>query len=80
MVKKENCVKQIEFQSFLDSFIVYLKADHIYKDIAETRFGNSNYELDRRMPKGKNKKVIGLMKKELDGKIMTKFVKLRGKC
>ena len=55
MVKKENCVKQIEFQSFLDSFIVYLKADHIYKDIAETRIGNSNYELDRRMPKGKKK-------------------------
>ena len=56
MVKKENCVKQIEFQSFLDSFIVYLKADHIYKDIAETRIGNSSYELDRRVPKGKKKR------------------------
>ena len=40
-----------------DSFIVYIKTDDIYKDI-ETRFDNSNYELDRLLPKGKNKKVI----------------------
>ena len=54
----------------------------IYKDIAEdveTRFDTSNYELDRPLPKGKNKKVIGLMKDELSGKTMTKFVGLRAK-
>ena len=37
-------------------FIVYIKADDIYKDIAEdveTRFDASNYLLDRPFPKGK---------------------------
>ena len=51
-----------------DSFIVYTKADDIYKDIAEdieTRFDTSNYELDRPLPKEKNKKVIRLMKDKL---------------
>ena len=58
------------------------KADDIYKDVAEdavTRFDSSNYELDRPLPKGKNKKVIGLMKDELGGKIMKKFLGLRAK-
>ena len=39
-----------------DSFIVYIKTNYIYKDIAEdvkTRFDTSNYELDRPFPKGK---------------------------
>ena len=42
-----------------ESFIVYIKTDDIYKDIAEdfeTRFDTSNYELERTLPKGKNKK------------------------
>ena len=46
-----------------DSFILYIKADDIYKNIAEdieTRFDTSNYELDRPFPRGKNKKGIGL--------------------
>ena len=45
----------------------------------EIRFDTSFYELDRPLPKGENKKVIGLMKGELGGKIMTKFVGLRSK-
>ena len=42
-----------------DSFIVYIKADDIYKNIAEdveNRFDTSNYELDQPIPKEKMKK------------------------
>ena len=42
-----------------------MKTDYIYKDIAEdveTSFETSNYELNRPLPKGKNKKFIGAMK------------------
>ena len=63
-----------------DSFIVYTKGDDIYKDITKdvkTRFDTSNYELSRPFSKGKNKKVIGLMKDELGGKIMIIFVGLQ---
>ena len=55
------------------SFLLYIKTDDIYKDIAEdveTIFGTSNYELDRPLPKGKNEKVFGLMKDELGEKSM----------
>ena len=67
-----------------DSFIMCIKTEDFYKDIAddvEKRFDTSNYdnECDRRLSKGKNKKVIGLMKDELGGKIMTKFAALRPK-
>ena len=44
-----------------DNFIVHVKTDDIYKDNAqhvETRFGTSNFEIDRPLPRGKNKKVI----------------------
>ena len=48
-----------------DSFILYIKTSVTYKDIAEdikTRLDTSNYELNRQLLKGKNKKVIDLMK------------------
>ena len=54
----------------------------IYKDIeedVETRFDTWNYELDRPLPKGKNKKLIGLMYDEIGETIMKKFVGLRAK-
>ena len=48
------------------------------KDVEE-RFDTSNYSFDRPLPKGKNKKVIGIMKDELGGGIITEFVALRPK-
>ena len=65
-----------------DSFIMSIKTNDFYKDIAidvERRFDTSNYELNRSLPTGKNKKVIGLMKDELGAKIITEFVTLRPK-
>ena len=65
-----------------DSFIMNIKANDLYEDIAndiENRFDTSNYELNRPLPTGKNKKVISLMKDELGGKIITEFVILRPK-
>ena len=63
-----------------DSFVMNIKTEDFYKDIAndvEKRFDTSNYEVNRPLPTGKNKKVIGLMKDELGGKIITEFVTLR---
>ena len=65
-----------------DSFVMNIKTEDFYKDIAndvEKRFDTSNYEVNRSLPAGKNKKVIGLMKDELGGKIITEFVTLRPK-
>ena len=58
------------------SFIVYMKTEDIYSVNAKyvkTRFDTSNYELDRPLPKVKNKKVIGSVKNELRGKVMTEL-------
>ena len=64
-----------------DSFIMYIKIEDLYKDIAndvEKRFDTSNYKVNRPLRiTWKNKNVIGLMKDELGGKIMTEFVALR---
>ena len=65
-----------------DSFIMNIKTNDFYEDIAndvENRFDTSNYEVNRPLPMEKNKKVIGLMKDELGGKIITEFVTLRPK-
>ena len=64
------------------SFIVPIKTDDNYKDIAEdveTRFDTLYFELDRSFPNAKTKKVIALMKDDLGGKIMKHFVGLSAK-
>ena len=65
-----------------DSFIINIKTNDFYKYISndvENRFDTSNYEVNRPLPTGKNKKNIGLMKDQLGGKIITEFVTLRCK-
>ena len=65
-----------------DSFIMDIKTNDFYEDIAndvECKLDTSNYEVNRPLPMGKNKKVIGLMKDELGGEIITEFVTLRPK-
>ena len=65
-----------------DSLVYDIKTEDFYEDIAndlEARFDTSVYSKTdfRPLPIGLNKKVIGLMKDELGGKIMTEFVALR---
>ena len=60
---------------------MHIKTEDFYEDIAddvEKKIDTSNY-VNRPLPTGKNKKVIGLMKDELGGKVMTEFVALRQK-
>ena len=73
---------EIAKSSYIDSFVVYTKAEDIYADIpkdVKTRFVTSSYELERSLPERKNKKVIGLMKDESGEEIMTEFAALRSK-
>ena len=68
-----------------DSFVIYIKTEDFYKDIAndvERWFDTSNYDEkdERPLPVGKNKKVIGLFKEELGGKIIIEFCALRAKA
>ena len=65
-----------------DSLIYDIETDDFYKDIAEDvkdRFDTSGYNPNQPLPVGLNKKMIGLMKNELGGEIMTEFVTLRPK-
>ena len=66
----------------MDSLVYHIKTEDFYADIADdvkTRFDTSGYCPNRPLPVGLNKKVIGLMKDELGGAIMTEFVALRPK-
>ena len=68
----------------MDSLVYDIQTEDFYEDIAndvEARFDTSGYSKRdfRLLPIGLNKKVIGLMKDELGGKIMTEFVALRPK-
>ena len=65
-----------------DSFVLNVRTKDFYKDISEDvkdRFDTSNFYCDRPLPIGVNKKVVGLMKDELGGGVITEFVALRPK-
>ena len=67
-----------------DSFVINIKTKDFYKDIAndvKKWFDTSNYSEDhnRPLPRSMNKKIIGLFKDKLGGKIILEFVALRPK-
>ena len=62
-----------------DNFVFKIETEEFYKDIAkdaEKRFDTRGYSKDDNwpLPIGKNQKVADIVKDELCGKIMTKFV------
>ena len=65
-----------------DSFAIHIKTEDLANDVEKWFDTSTNYDKDdkRQLPIGKNKKVIGLFKDELGGKIMIKFVGLRAKA
>ena len=65
-----------------DSFIIHIIAEDIFVDISddvERWFATTNYD-EKAKTIGKNKKVIGLLKDELRGKILKEFCALRAKA
>ena len=67
-----------------ENFVIHIKTKDFYEDIAndiEKRFDTSNYDDGGKRPVkiGKSKKVIGLFKDELAGKIMIESVGRRAK-
>ena len=64
-----------------DSFIIHIIAEDIFVDISddvERWFATTNYD-EKAKTIGKNKKVIGLFKDELGGKILKSFAHLEQK-
>ena len=67
-----------------DSFMYEIETEDFYKDISgdvKDRFDTSDYPENHPsgIPTGENKKVLGMMKDEVAGKIIKEFVGLRAK-
>ena len=67
-----------------DSFVINIFTEDFFEDInndVERWFDTSNYDKNDKRPlqTGMNKKVIGMFKDELGGKIMKEFCALRAK-
>ena len=77
--KKELCYMET------GNFVYEIKTEDFYEGIAkdvEEKFDTSRYSKDdkKALPIGTSKKVIGMMKYELGGKIKTEFIALRERC
>ena len=79
---RRNCLVSelvsYNFFFFFENLLAIEIYSHIAKDV-ENRFYTSNYELNKLLPKGKNKKLISLVKYKLGGKIMKELVALKAK-
>ena len=80
METEQNFVTQI-----LTVLLFYIKAEDFFEDISsdvEKWYDTSNYDKNDKkpLPIGKKKKMPGLFKDELGGKMMTEFVALRAKA
>ena len=66
---------------FTDSFILEIFTDDVYEDMKNDNhlFDFSEYDKDHKNYDIKNKKVYGIFKDELHGKIMTEFSCLKPK-
>ena len=67
-----------------DSFMYEIQTEDFYKDISANvkyRFDTSDYPPDHPsgIPSGFNKKELGMLKDEVDGKVIDEFVGLRAK-
>ena len=81
-IKSKYDDKARAFYMDTDSFVINIKTEDFYKDIAsdvKKWFDISKYD-ENVFPIGKTKKVIGKFKDELEGKIMTEFCALRAKA
>ena len=67
-----------------DSSVIHIKTEEFFEDISnnvEKWFDTSNYDEndERPLPIGKNRRILGLFKDELGGKIMVEVAALRPK-
>ena len=70
--------------TYTDSTMYEIQTEDFYKDISadvKHRFDTSNYPPDHPsgIPSGSNKKVLGMFKDEVGGKVIDEFVGLRAK-
>ena len=65
-----------------DSLIYDIRTDDIYQDMKDfiEHFDTSCYSQDHKLYSEQNKGVVGKMKDEMSGRLITEFIALRSKC